>query len=252
MTLSVLLTGNAGLCLCSGSTTLLIDGIHDGETVGFSAMHPALLDQARTRTGLFSNLSGLLFTHLHPDHFSRSKLSDLLSAPPSPVIYAPDPSISTAAETHLPFGIEQITIGSARIWAKPTVHSGKEYASVAHRSFLIQINGQLLFIPGDALLQPADADAFINYCTAPIQAAFFNVYQLLDPSSADFIRRLHPLRIFIYHLPFPADDRYHYYTLARHAAARRPGDLPPFELCTPPGWIDNRCPPGLTSSLLFS
>ena len=73
---------NAGLYISSETTGLLIDGIHLGKEVGFSDMPASLFETIRRRQGIFSNLSALVFSHLHPDHFDGERVGQLLREQP--------------------------------------------------------------------------------------------------------------------------------------------------------------------------
>ena len=73
-------------------------------------------------------------------------------------------------------------------------------------------------------------------------AAFVNVYQALSGQSQSFLRRLRPQRVFLYHLPFQRDGRFHLLDLARRAQRLFPPDLPPLEILAHMRWIDEARP----------
>ena len=65
--------GNAGLFFYRDGTGILIDGIYDGGEVGMSPMPEQWKSDMLQGRGLFERSNGLLFTHLHPDHYNKGK-----------------------------------------------------------------------------------------------------------------------------------------------------------------------------------
>lgn len=131
-------------------------------------------------------------------------------------------------------------MGGAYILARDTRHDGARYREDPHQSYLIRMGGERFFVAGDAALRRADAADFAGFYPEPVSAAFCNLYQLASPEGLDFLRALAPERIFLYHLPFQADDRYHYRQLARQAARACPADLPRPERLEHMAWVDGR------------
>ena len=69
---------NAGLYLAGKRSGLLIDGIHHGEKAGLSAMPPGLFRNLIEKRGDYQLLRGLLFTHLHVDHYDPDLVERML------------------------------------------------------------------------------------------------------------------------------------------------------------------------------
>lgn len=229
---------NSGLFFWSVGTGLLVDGIHDGCEQGFSPMPDFLRRQLDARTGLFAHTSGLLFTHLHRDHFQRGGLLHLMKAPTHPAVYGPGLAENRARIQPVSSGACRIQMGSAEILAKNTLHDGTVFRKDPHQSFLITMGQERFLVAGDAALTPRDAEEFLQADSGPTDAAFVNLNQIASEDGQDFLRTLKPARIFLIHLPFREDDVYHNRSLARQTARRLPQDLPPVEILPHMAWID--------------
>ena len=231
---------DSGLYLWDGENGLLVDGIHQGREEGCSPMPEFLSMQLRRGSGLFAHLTGLLFTHLHRDHYDPERVRHLLRERPELPLYAPGLHSGPAAVRSVRRGEYAVRMGSAYILARDTVHDGERFRGDAHQSYLIRMGGETLFIAGDADLTAEDAAAFSGFYGGAVDAGFFNLYQLSSPQGQDFLRALRPRRIFLEHLPFKEDDRYHYRTLARQVVRSLPGDLPRAEILSHMSWIDGK------------
>lgn len=240
MDLCVFHSVNSGLYLWDGMAGLLIDGIHGGPEYGLSPMPEFLVKQLAHHTGLFAHTDGVLFTHLHGDHFQHQGLLRLMNTPESPAVYGPGLSESQAMVRPIRAGMCRIQMAGAYILAKDTVHDGNQFRAVKHQSYFIKMGGETVFVAGDAMLTAKEATSFAGFYGGGVEAGFFNVYQLLSPRSQDFIRILNPKRIFLEHLPFLEDDKYHYWELARQINKHFPTDLPQPELLPHMSWLDGK------------
>lgn len=230
---------NSGLFFWDGRDGLLVDGIHQGGQGGFSAMPDILSTQLRRGSGLFAHLTGVLFTHLHSDHFDAGGLGTLLQARPQLPVYGPGLSGPVLMRPIRP-GLCSVRMGGSYILAKDTLHDGGPYRDTPHQSYLLRMGGESLFIAGDAALRSADAADFSSFYGAPVTAGFFNLYQLASPEAQAFIRTLAPGRVFLYHLPFQKDDRYHYHQLAQQVLRTYPPTLPKVEPLGHMAWLDGQ------------
>lgn len=231
---------NSGLYFWDGMAGLLVDGIHDGQEQGFSPMPAFLSGQLARRAGLFAHTDGLLFTHLHRDHFQRAGMLRLLNRPESCSVYGPGLSESQASIRPIRSGMCRVQMAGAYVLAKDTVHEGEKFRQDRHQSYLIRMGGETFFIAGDAVLTAEDALAFDGFYGKEVEAGFFNLYQLAAPQGQEFLRILQPKRVFLIHLPFREDDRFHYRSLAWQVVRQLPQDLPPVEILPHMAWIDGR------------
>ena len=231
---------NSGLYFWDGMAGLLVDGIHAGREEGFSPMPEFLAGQLARGTGLFSHLDGVLFTHLHGDHFQRQGLLRLLGRPDPPAVYGPGLVENRASIRPIRPGMCRVQMAGAYILARDTVHDGARYRGDPHQSYLIRMGGETFFIAGDAALTAEDGAAFAGFYGGPVDGGFFNLYQLASPQGQDFLRILRPRRIFLIHLPFREDDQYRHRSLARQVARSLPGDLPRAEILPHMAWLDGK------------
>ena len=248
MELAIFHSVNAGLYLWGEGVGLWIDGIHAGTEQGFSVMPSVLADQLGRHTGFFAHTDGLLFTHLHRDHFHPEGLHTALHTPHPPLVYGPQLLESSVRAQELCSGLKQVRMGPAIIYALKTIHDGESSVNDPHESFLLQLSGASIFVAGDALFRAEQADLLRCRCSAPVDAAFCNLYQIASPEGQEFLRRLNASRVLLYHLPFPEDDRFCSYPLARSAVRRYPTDLPPLEIPTHMSWLDGHTAPWTTST----
>ena len=227
-------TVNAGLYISSGTTAVLIDGIH-GAPPGFTAMPEGLYDRILQGSGMFARLDGLLFTHLHPDHYDAEKTGRVLEDRPETALWGPGLANRGIPEyRELPSGCT-FRIGDLRVFAYPTVHSGEPFCEDPHRSFLIrnESSGEAFLISGDAVFSPWLAGAVKENAGGPgtVTAAFINIYHLIEEPSRAFLLRLAPERLFLYHRPLPEDDTYNYLVMIRSELSRHP--LPGYDIIQP-------------------
>lgn len=206
-------TVNAGLYMSSGNTAILIDGIHEGPSIGFSDMPSGLLKQLFRGSGMFARLDGLLFTHLHPDHYDAGKVRLVLESRSGTALWGPGLTNRGLSELEESADCCTFRIGDFHIFAYVTEHSGPSFADYPHRSFLIrnECTGESFFVSGDAIFRPELADTVIeNAGGQRVTAAFINIYHLIEKPSRDFLLRLAPGRLLLYHRPLPGDDVHNY------------------------------------------
>lgn len=231
---------NAGLYFWDGRNGLLIDAVHEGRDEGLSPMPAFLVEQMRRGSGLFRHLTGVLFTHLHHDHFDPAKVQYLEQAISGIPIYGPNLLKGRAKLEAVCLDAYHVIMGGAAIWAWDTCHDGKTFAGTPHQSFLVELNKECFFVAGDAVLTASDGERVLNVCRTPVTAAFCNLYQLASPDGQAFLRTLSPEQVFLYHLPFPEDDNCGYHRLARQVLRNCPSDLPPVKQLEHMAWINER------------
>lgn len=220
---------NSGLYFKSETGGILVDGLHHGRSEGFSLMPSDL-------TEMLPPIDGLLFTHLHPDHFNREVMLDLLCQNPALSVYGPYLSESNVKTNILSSGLTELSLPGAFVLARPTVHDGEKFKNDPHMSYLLSMGGEQFYIAGDADLSVKDAEVFVPNVANGIIAAFFNIYQISSKQYPEFIRILQPARIFLYHLPFKEDDVYHYISLAKQIVKSHPD----VEILSHMSWIDRK------------
>lgn len=239
MSLSIFYTVNSGLYLVDNGYGLLVDGLHGDAEGLFSVTPDALAEQVIKWSGPFGHLKGMLFTHLHDDHYDERLVKRLMATPQPPLLYGPGLAASTVASTmQLRDGIHLLQLGGVRVLAMDTVHDGKPFQNEKHQSFLVDFAGEGVFIAGDAVFTGQDACRLKEAAgDVRIAAGFFNLFQLGRRPLLEFVRELAPKRVFLYHLPFPQDDTHNLAGLAARVIQRVPGDIK-VECLKPLAWVE--------------
>lgn len=233
-------TVNSGVYLWDGAHGILVDGIHTGPEQGWSLMPKALVTQLESHTGLFAHLDGMVFTHLHEDHFSQAGLNTVLKGTPLMEIYGPNLAETSVVTQSVSGGLTKFIMAGHPVLAKDTVHDGAQFVDAPHQSFFIHVNGETFFFAGDAILTCSDAQGVQDIFEDGVSYAFCNIMQLISPKAHDFLRKLRPKRIFLYHLPTEEEDRFSYRSLIKNVYKSMPLDLPPVELLAHMAWLDGR------------
>lgn len=232
---------NTGLYFWGSGTGLLVDGLFQGAASGFSDLPEKILRDIDQQAGGFAHLDGLLFTHLHPDHYDPALVREVRSPQRIPVC---GPMIDDPEDLLHPIDEKAscLDISHAHIIALATVHDGPQFSDVPHRSYLIDYGNESFFIAGDAILRKEDADVLVKMHGKPVTAAFVNLYQAASQSGREFLRHLKPGRVCLCHLPFREDDHGHYWQIAGHLEERFPADLPVLEQLAQMSWMDEEKP----------
>lgn len=246
MKTAILHTVNCGLYLCHKETAILIDGLHSGGFDGWSYMPREIVDQAKTHSGIFQHLSGLLFTHMHADHFDADMLECALYTALQPAVYGPGLEQTNVTVKAGVDGTECFSIGSWDITALPTMHDGdpasEQTGPLDHRAFLLANPEEVFFVAGDARLTDVLTDEIQQHLSHPPDAVFLNFLQITVPANLDFIRKISPKRIFLYHLPFQDQDLFCYHKMTDRNIRRLPQDISPVEKLPSMSWVDGRFP----------
>ena len=219
---------NAALYAATESSGILIDGIFNGKNVGVSDMDPDVYTMILGKKGIFANLSGLLFTHLHPDHFDADLTSHLLSVYPD----LSAPGLSRLPGTRQPvsrselydlYGTSyagwtldtgkehQIQFEDLSVILLPTRHDGDAFKAVPHQSIVISSGSQSWLIVGDAEVNASLAYETSFYAgNSSFTGVFVNPLQVGSPGGKEFLSLLQAQQTYIYHLPLEQDDIFSY------------------------------------------
>ena len=241
MKTSIFYMVNASLYFYFDGTGILVDGVHEGRKKGFSPMPLRTDHDLRMHTGIFSDLRGALFTHLHDDHFDRRRLDYLMQFSGRLSVYGPNLPTSNVHTVPSDSGLVSFMIENARILSIPNTHDGEIYRDEPHRSLCLSSGKESFFVAGDAILNPEELSVFQNDLPSSVTAAFVNMFQASSQEGREYLRRLKPERVFLYHLPFREDDEANYWRWAKQLVRKWPSDLPELEIPEQMNWIeDNR------------
>ncbi len=220
--ITVSLVANAGVFIESNGIGLLVDGIHHEEGHPFSVVSDVDLQLMRTRSGRFSALDYLLFTHEHPDHFTpQLVLQHIYSVPVKGIILPGEEDgsrhlarllrhVRKQAIPHWSLGLEPGTCKTIeldttlRVSVLTTPHMGPQYQHIKNNCFLITLAGKKLLFTGDADYVP---EYFEALASQEIDLVFVNPLFYHHAKGQEIINDiLRPHHLIIYHLPFPKDE----------------------------------------------
>ena len=215
-TVTVTLLANAGLLVQYNGYSILLDALQRSENAPFSPLPPALWQEMLSASGRFSRVDALLFTHLHPDHFSADMTLQYLRRHPVPVVMMPrDPSVPGAEEAAALAGSHLLTLRAGApvryvltpeisVLAIPTRHLDKRYHAVPHDCFLLTLGTKNLLVTADV---DYTCETLSLLDGVPIDAAFVNPLFFSALLSNRFFKgELHAKQLCVYHIPFAADD----------------------------------------------
>lgn len=217
--LRVTLLANAGVLLRYGGRTLLLDGIQSGDNMPFSALPSQLWQEMLCGSHLFSHIDGLLFSHLHPDHFSCSMTAQYLRLHHNVPLFMPaeplaEECLKTANyKSEYAVLLAEHTEGQAfrlspeiTVQAFRTKHLDRQFYHVPHFCYLISFGRKHVLFTADVdytterLAQAADI---------PLHAVFVNPLFFHALSEGSFFRgALRANHICVYHIPFAPDDQW--------------------------------------------
>lgn len=230
--IDITLVANAGILVEHGGRGLLIDGIHHEDGHPFSKVPKDELEHMRTRTGQFSNLEYLLFTHEHPDHFTPELVQTLVDSGSARTLFVPQENGATPALSRLLSRLRQLGVAHRRLSLEPgqtrhftlaydltvtvigTRHMGPQYQDLRNDCFLLTLGAQ-------RILFTADGDHVAQYYENALRgisldAVFVNPLFFHHPDGQAIINDIFkPRHVLIYHLPFAQDDSMNFSYMVR-------------------------------------
>lgn len=193
-TLEAVLLSSTGLALTYEGATLLVD-VLNGKFGSFYEIPAQTAEHVVTGEPPFDHVVGLLYSHLHPDHYDPQKNTEFLQRHPSVPTFFP------TAETP-DCGVLN--------WGPFTVHYGYlehmpcNYTWAKHYVFWITAGEITVYLTTDGRLVPQEHLAFLNGRQADY--AFFNAVYLSYPETRQLMAQA-ARKTYIYHMPEPASDQ---------------------------------------------
>lgn len=215
---SVYYVANAGIYLTDGTSGILVDGLFDIHE-GFDSLPAAIETAILEKQAPFTNISDLIFTHTHEDHYSPVKVSMFQSRYPQTKISLPENPIAHFSAYTLD-----------TIPARHLLDKGKQ---VPHRALFLQYGGKNFFFSGDAdpvFLNKTLSPQLRTYFQGNIDIAFINPFFLSLTPGRKFLDTLAPHQTFVYHMPLQAEDTLRYHEILERGMKKYHGTL---SICLP-------------------
>ena len=191
--MKITLLCNCGLAIESGGKTLLVDTLTQELPPYFRA--PESVRRAIVEgSGAYSAVCGLLFTHLHPDHFDRASAEAFAKNHPDTLLYIPNRRSPAPARLRA----EPFTLELYRVRHTPVAGYGKSTLD----TMIILAEGKTVYIASDTVPETAIHEKVL--AGRRVDAAFWNGEMLLYKPERESLSRF-AAKNFIYHIP-PAEE----------------------------------------------
>jgi len=188
MNMTCTLLCSAGVCLEYGGKTLLID-VLNGAWPPYREITETDTARVLSGEGIFSDVCGLLYTHLHPDHYSESRTKAFLKLHPGVKTFLPqeDGPEKLVFEAG-PFHVECISFA----------HTPIPYDLVKHYVMLISAGEKSVYLTADAAPDCERHRRILDGRRA--NAGFWNGQYLSYPETRALMAQCAGQN-YIYHLP---------------------------------------------------
>ncbi len=217
----VRLTANAGVLIQYHGKKILVDAMHNRYTQRFSSVPDDLLYEIAHGEGEFEHVDLLVYTHDHPDHYSREWTQEFLANHPDTQLISPIADFEGQDNVSvLRNESEELSFHGIRIQARQLVHDGLEYAEVENYGFIFTIDGENFSVLGDSTFDVEEIRQLV--CDVDtIGNAFFNFPFVTLSKGRKIIKEVVcPRRMILYHLPFAEKDRHGYAQATIHTLER--------------------------------
>ena len=221
---SITLIANAGLLIQCGNKRILLDGLENAEEYPFSSTPEDVLKEMTDEEteGSFKDIDYLVFSHNHPDHFSKvltkiyiskNKVRKLIFTADGEnedlVCCAKTNQVSVWTMDMVRGKIHQYILGGgiglSTICMKHIPHIFPK--DLCH-CILLQYDGKNILFLSDCSYE--EKVFFQKFKDIRLHAVFMNPYFYYSNEGRKILDEyLFPERIIIYHIPFEADDRIH-------------------------------------------
>ena len=216
--LEVTYIANSGFMFSSGTTRVLIDALYLDADVWET---PSKKIQKNLVNGAppFKNISHILASHYHADHFDASLVSRFLVNNPKATlitnqqtdsvmqrVYKMDPQMKRPEQINIMrspmFGSNVYESGQLKVTSLSQKHMGKEDSKVESLGFLVELGGKKILHIGDADFTDENFAGF-NLPDEHIDIAFIHYWFLLDCEGRRIIDTyIKPDKIVLTHVPY--------------------------------------------------
>ena len=217
MEITVTLSANAGVAICADGCRVWVDAVHQEKQPGFSTVTPHLQRQMLA-CDAFQNPGHVVFTHCHPDHFSRDLAEAAVNIWPKAKLYLPEKIFD---EQILVCGQECKVSNDLTLSFVKLPHEGEQYADISHYGVILRLKGKNILVAGDCITaSPVLAQALAG---ESIHLAVLNFPWITLKKGREFIaEHLPEAKLLVCHLPFEGDDVNGYRQAAKKALLHFP------------------------------
>ncbi len=246
------LSSNAGVIFEYRGSKLLVDGIYGEKGHPFSNLGADRWHRMVHDLPPYDNISYLLFTHLHPDHFDPDLTLSYLKQHPVKGIFMPDdaalensPLLTYIKEQRIPCVMLSARTNRSRFQIEPEIevqafavpHLDRKYWDVPHYCYLLTCGEKRVLLTADA---DYTRETFSNLKDVPLQAAFVNPLFFSALRHDKFFKGVLQVEtICVYHVPFSEDDTMRMRTAIAQDLLTWPGEKPEaVVLCYPNQFVE--------------
>ena len=192
--MKITLICNCGLVFSSGETCLLIDALTQ-ELAPFYRAPESVRQEIVTGTGAYEKTCGLLFTHLHPDHYDKEAAQAFAQYHLRAALYVPN-------RREIP--PERLTVGSFTVELHRVRHTQVAgYGKSTVDAMIISAEGKSVYVASDAAPEVSLHESVLH--GRRMDAAFWNGEMLLYKPEREALCRF-AAQNFIYHIPGDPQD----------------------------------------------
>ena len=192
--MKITLICNCGLVFSSGETCLLIDALTQ-ELAPFYRAPESVRQEIVTGTGAYEKTCGLLFTHLHPDHYDKEAAQAFAQYHLRAALYVPN-------RRELP--PERLTVGGFTVELHRVRHTQVAgYGKSTVDAMIISAEGKRVYVSSDAAPEVSLHESVLH--GRRMDAAFWNGEMLLYKPEREALCRF-AAQNFIYHIPGDPQD----------------------------------------------
>ena len=192
--MKITLICNCGLVFSSGETCLLIDVLTQ-ELAPFYRAPESVRQEIVTGTGAYEKTCGLLFTHLHPDHYDKEAAQAFAQYHSRAALYVPN-------RRELP--PERLSIGSFTVELHRVRHTQVAgYGKSTVDAMIISAEGKSVYVASDSAPEVSLHESVLH--GRRMDAAFWNGEMLLYKPEREALCRF-AAQNFIYHIPGDPQD----------------------------------------------
>ena len=192
--MKITLICNCGLVFSSGETCLLIDALTQ-ELAPFYRAPESVRQEIVTGTGAYEKTCGLLFTHLHPDHYDKEAAQAFAQYHLRAALYVPN-------RRELP--PERLTVGGFTVELHRVRHTQVAgYGKSTVDAMIISAEGKSVYVASDSAPEVSLHESVLH--GRRMDAAFWNGEMLLYKPEREALCRF-AAQNFIYHIPGDPQD----------------------------------------------